>query len=81
SDASVDLEDVAPLPLRILQILDEFQYMNKYVTSDDDPERIELLCNSYMGAACPARAPLQLLHGSRLFGAGRLSNPDAYQIK
>ena len=37
--------------VRILQILDEFQYMNKYVVSDDNPERIELLCHTYMGAA------------------------------
>ena len=37
--------------VRILQILDEFQYMNKYVVADDDPDRVELLCHSYMGPA------------------------------
>ena len=49
--------------VRILQILDEFQYMNKYITSDDDPERIELLCHSYMGAAESKYSP-QIVAGS-----------------
>ena len=49
--------------VRILQILDEFQYMNKYVVSDDDPERLELLCHSYMGAAESKYSP-QIVAGS-----------------
>ncbi len=49
--------------VRILQILDEFQYMNKYVVSDNDPERRELLCHSYMGAAESKYSP-QIVAGS-----------------
>ena len=49
--------------VRILQILDEFQYMNKYVVSDDDPERVELLCHSYMGTAESKFSP-QIVAGS-----------------
>ncbi len=49
--------------VRILQILDEFQYMNRYVVSDDDPERVELLCHSYMGAAESKYSP-QIVAGS-----------------
>jgi hypothetical protein len=49
--------------VRILQILDEFQYMNKYIVADDDPERIELLCHSYMGAAESKYSP-QIVAGS-----------------
>ncbi len=49
--------------VRIIQILDEFQYMNKYVVSDDDPDRVELLCHSYMGAAESKFSP-QIVAGS-----------------
>ncbi|MCP4657319.1 MAG: hypothetical protein GY856_18060, partial [bacterium] len=49
--------------VRILQILDEFQYMNKYIVSDADPERVELLCHSYMGAAESKYSP-QIVAGS-----------------
>ncbi len=49
--------------VRILQILDEFQYMNKWIVSDDDPERVELLCHSYMGAAESKFSP-QIVAGS-----------------
>ncbi len=49
--------------VRILQILDEFQYMNKYVVADDDPERVELLCHSYMGPAESKFSP-QIVAGS-----------------
>ncbi len=49
--------------VRIIQILDEFQYMNKYVTSDADPDRVELLCHSYMGAAESKFSP-QIVAGS-----------------
>jgi hypothetical protein len=49
--------------VRIVQILDEFQYMNKYVVADDDPQRVELLCHSYMGAAESKFSP-QIIAGS-----------------
>lgn len=54
--------------VRILQILDEFQYMNKYVVADGDraatgPERVELLCHSYMGPAESKFSP-QIVAGS-----------------
>jgi hypothetical protein len=49
--------------VRILQILDEFQYMNKYIVSDGDPKRVELLCHSYMGAAESKFSP-QIVAGS-----------------
>ncbi len=49
--------------VRILQILDEFQYMNKYVVADDNPERVELLCHSYMGPAESKFSP-QIVAGS-----------------
>ncbi len=49
--------------VRILQILDEFQYMNKYVVADDNPERVELLCHSYTGPAESKFSP-QIVAGS-----------------
>ncbi len=49
--------------VRIVQILDEFQYMNRYVVADDDPERVELLCHSYMGPAESKFSP-QIVAGS-----------------
>ncbi len=49
--------------VRIIQILDEFQYMNKYVVADDDPKRVELLCHSYMGPAESKFSP-QIVAGS-----------------
>ncbi len=49
--------------VRILQILDEFQYINKYIVSDTDPRQIELLCHSYMGAAESKVSP-QIVAGS-----------------
>ncbi|MCP4594066.1 MAG: hypothetical protein GY842_25325, partial [bacterium] len=33
--------------VRIIQILDEFQDLNKWIVADDDPGRVELLCRSY----------------------------------
>ncbi len=48
--------------VRILQILDEFQYMNKYIVSDDEG-RVELLCHSYMGPAESKFSP-QIVAGS-----------------
>ena len=49
--------------VRILQILDEFQYMNKYIVSDHNSEKVELLCHSYMGAAESKYSP-QIVAGS-----------------
>ncbi len=49
--------------VRILQILDEFQYMNKYVVTDNDSKQVELLCHSYMGAAESKFSP-QIVAGS-----------------
>ena len=49
--------------VRILQILDEFQYMNKYVASATNPQKTELLCHSYMGAAESKYSP-QIVAGS-----------------
>ena len=49
--------------VRILQILDEFQYMNKYIFSEAEPRRVELLCHSYMGPAESKVSP-QIVAGS-----------------
>ncbi len=57
--------------VRILQILDEFQYLNKYVVSDDDPDNVELLCHSYMGAAESKFSP-QIVAGSYIGWLGRI---------
>ena len=43
--------------VRIIQILDEFQYLNKWIVSDLDSE-VELLCHSYMGTAESKFSPL-----------------------
>jgi len=48
--------------VRILQILDEFQYLNKWIISDHDSQ-VELLCHSYMGAAESKFSP-QIVAGS-----------------
>ncbi len=49
--------------VRILQILDEFQYLNRWIVSDRNEERIELLCHSYMGTAESKFSP-QIVAGS-----------------
>ena len=49
--------------VRILQILDEFQYMNKYIYADEGLEKVVLLCHSYMGAAESKNSP-QIVAGS-----------------
>ncbi len=59
------------LDVRIIQILDEFQYMNKWIVSDDDPERVELLCHSYMGAAESKFSP-QIVAGSYIGWLGAI---------
>ncbi|MHC4925469.1 MAG: hypothetical protein ACYTG4_15540, partial [Planctomycetota bacterium] len=48
--------------VRIIQILDEFQYLNKWVVWEHDGEP-DLLCHSYMGAAESKFSP-QLVAGS-----------------
>ncbi len=57
--------------VRILQILDEFQYMNKYVHSDRDEDRVELLCHSYMGTAESKFSP-QIVAGSYIGWLGAI---------
>jgi len=49
--------------VRIIQILDEFQYMNRWIVSDDNSDRLEELCYSYMGAAESKVSP-QIVAGS-----------------
>ena len=48
--------------IRIIQILDEFQYLNRYIHSDD-VDRHEDLCHSYMGTAESKFSP-QIVAGS-----------------
>ncbi len=57
--------------VRIIQILDEFQYMNKWIVSDDDSQRVELLCHSYMGAAESKFSP-QIVAGSYIGWLGAI---------
>jgi len=57
--------------VRILQILDEFQYMNKWIVSDRDPGSVELLCHSYMGAAESKFSP-QIVAGSYIGWLGAI---------
>ncbi len=49
--------------VRIIQILDEFQYMNRWIVSDRNEEKVELLCHSYMGTAESKFSP-QIVAGS-----------------
>jgi hypothetical protein len=57
--------------VRIIQILDEFQYMNRWIyTSEDNPE-IEKLCHSYMGAAESKISP-QIVAGSYIGWLGAI---------
>ncbi len=48
--------------VRIIQILDEFQYLNRWIVGDEDGE-VQLLCHSYMGAAESKVSP-QIVAGS-----------------
>ena len=57
--------------VRIIQILDEFQYMNKWIVSDDDPNLVELLCHTYMGAAESKFSP-QIVAGSYIGWLGTI---------
>ncbi len=49
--------------VRIIQILDEFQYLNKWIVTSDERDKVELLCHSYMGAAESKFSP-QIVAGS-----------------
>ncbi|MDJ0839064.1 MAG: hypothetical protein QNK37_21290 [Acidobacteriota bacterium] len=49
--------------IRIIQIIDEFQYMNRYLFHDDDFKNRSDFCHSYMGTAESKVAPL-LVTGS-----------------
>jgi AAA+ ATPase superfamily predicted ATPase len=57
--------------VRILQILDEFQYMNRWIVSDHDRNDVELLCHSYMGSAESKFSP-QLVAGSYIGWLGAI---------
>ncbi len=57
--------------VRILQILDEFQYLNRWIVSDDDASNVELLCHSYMGAAESKVSP-QIVAGSYIGWLGAI---------
>ncbi len=57
--------------VRIIQILDEFQYMNRWIVSDDNGERLEELCYSYMGAAESKVSP-QIVAGSYIGWLGAI---------
>jgi len=57
--------------VRIIQILDEFQYLNRWIVSDDDQDRVEKLCYSYMGAAESKVSP-QIVAGSYIGWLGAI---------
>jgi hypothetical protein len=57
--------------VRIVQILDEFQYLNRWVVSDADPDRVEELCHSYMGTAESKFSP-QIVAGSYIGWLGAI---------
>ncbi len=57
--------------VRIIQILDEFQYMNDWIVSDDDTENVEKLCFSYMGTAESKFSP-QIVAGSYIGWLGAM---------
>ena len=57
--------------VRIIQILDEFQYLNRWIVSDDDADRVEKLCYSYMGAAESKVSP-QIVAGSYIGWLGAI---------
>ncbi len=57
--------------VRIIQILDEFQYMNEWVAADQDLELKEKLCYSYMGTAESKVSP-QIVAGSYIGWLGAI---------
>ncbi len=57
--------------VRILQILDEFQYMNRWIVADHDRKTVEKLCHSYMGTAESKFSP-QIVAGSYIGWLGAI---------
>jgi hypothetical protein len=57
--------------VRIVQILDEFQYLNRWIVADHDLEVVEELCYSYMGAAESKFSP-QIVAGSYIGWLGAI---------
>ncbi len=57
--------------VRIVQILDEFQYMNRWIVSDHDNEKLVELCYSYMGTAESKFSP-QIVAGSYIGWLGAI---------
>jgi hypothetical protein len=57
--------------VRIVQILDEFQYLNEWIVADENPELKEKLCYSYMGTAESKFSP-QIIAGSYIGWLGAI---------
>ncbi|MCP4546668.1 MAG: hypothetical protein GY835_09425 [bacterium] len=57
--------------MRIIQILDEFQYMNQWIAEDYDPKEDAKLCYSYMGTAESKFSP-QIVAGSYIGWLGAI---------
>ncbi len=57
--------------VRIIQILDEFQYLNRWIVVSDDNHELEKLCYSYMGAAESKVSP-QIVAGSYIGWLGAI---------
>ncbi len=57
--------------VRIIQILDEFQYMNRWIVVSEDNHEKEKLCYSYMGAAESKVSP-QIVAGSYIGWLGAI---------
>ncbi len=57
--------------VRIVQILDEFQYMNRWIVADHDSDKEAELCYSYMGTAESKFSP-QIVAGSYIGWLGAI---------
>ncbi len=57
--------------VRIVQILDEFQYMNRWIVADHDSDKVVDLCYSYMGTAESKFSP-QIVAGSYIGWLGAI---------
>jgi len=57
--------------VRIVQMLDEFQYLNRWIVVSDDNHELEKLCYSYMGAAESKFSP-QIVAGSYIGWLGAI---------
>jgi len=57
--------------VRVVQILDEFQYLNRWVVADHDSKQVEELCYSYMGTAESKLSP-QIVAGSYIGWLGAI---------